>query len=121
MIMPEISITRGDVIVIVPERGPRRRMLVAHVEHHIITLADLDVSKAQASAVEVRRDGAVEVRRDGVLQPGGRFETGDLTVDSNAAFEYILRHQGMSVDWAIRYEGWSIVTIAPDGTETSDR
>lgn len=70
-------------------------------------------TSAQASAIEVRRDG--------VLQPGGRFGTGDLTADSNAAFEYILRHQGQSVDWAIHYEGWSIVTIAPDGTETSDR
>jgi len=70
---------------------------------------------------DVRPVSMVEVRRDGVLQPGGRFGTGELTADSNAAFEYILRHQGQSVDWACRYEGWSIVTIAPDGTETSDR
>lgn len=33
-------ITKGDVIRIVPERGPERVMTVAHVEHHIITLAD---------------------------------------------------------------------------------
>lgn len=36
------SVTKGDVITIVPERGPQRRMLIAHVEHHIITLADLE-------------------------------------------------------------------------------
>jgi hypothetical protein len=40
------TVTKGDVIVIVPERGPRRRMLVAHVEHHLITLTDLDEPSA---------------------------------------------------------------------------
>jgi hypothetical protein len=59
---------------------------------------------------------AVEVRRDGERK--ARFETGDPRADSNAAFEYILHHQGQSVSWAVRYEGWSIVEIAPDGTET---
>ncbi len=59
---------------------------------------------------------AVEVRHDG--EPQKRFETGDLVADSNSAFEYVLKHQGQSVDWACRYEGWAIVTVAPDGTET---
>ena len=59
---------------------------------------------------------AVEVRRDGEMK--ARFETGDLTADHNAAFKYIMKHQGMSVSWAMRYEGWSIVEIAPGGTET---
>lgn len=59
---------------------------------------------------------AVEVRRDGKCQK--RFETGDLTADSDSAFEYILKHQGQSVDRACRYEGWAIVTVEPDGTET---
>lgn len=35
------TVTKGDIIVIVPERGPRRRMLVSHVEHHIILLTDV--------------------------------------------------------------------------------
>ena len=35
------AITKGDVIRIVPESGPERVMRVAHVEHHIITLADI--------------------------------------------------------------------------------
>jgi hypothetical protein len=59
---------------------------------------------------------AVEARHDGKLQK--RFETGVLVADSNSAFEYIHEHQGQSVDWACRYEGWAIVTVAPDGTET---
>ena len=36
-----VTVTKGDVIRIVPESGPERVMLVAHVEHHIITLADI--------------------------------------------------------------------------------
>lgn len=36
------KVTKGDVVTIAPERGPLRRMLVSHVEHHIITLADLE-------------------------------------------------------------------------------
>jgi hypothetical protein len=38
---PPVTVTKGDTIRIIPERGPERVMLVAHVEHHIITLADL--------------------------------------------------------------------------------
>jgi len=40
---PEASavITKGDVIRIIPEKGPEWIMLVSHVEQHIITLADL--------------------------------------------------------------------------------
>ena len=40
--MTEITVAKGDIIRIVPDRGPERVMLVTHVEHHIITLADLD-------------------------------------------------------------------------------
>lgn len=36
------AVAKGDVIRIIPEAGPERVMLVSHVEHHIITLADLD-------------------------------------------------------------------------------
>lgn len=28
--------------------------------------------------------------------------------DSNAAFAWLLKHQSMSVDWAIKYEGWTV-------------
>ena len=34
------TITEGDVIRIVPEKGPERVMKVSHVEHHVITLSD---------------------------------------------------------------------------------
>lgn len=41
------------------------------------------------------------VARDGVrVSPYLRTE--------NDAFAWILRHQGMSVDWAMRYEGYAI-------------
>jgi hypothetical protein len=36
------TVTKGDIITIVPEKGEVRTMRVAHVEHHIITLSDLD-------------------------------------------------------------------------------
>jgi hypothetical protein len=36
------TVTKGDTIRIVPESGPERLMQVSHVEHHIITLSDLD-------------------------------------------------------------------------------
>lgn len=35
-----VTITKGDVIRIVPELGPERLMVVSHMEHHIITLTD---------------------------------------------------------------------------------
>ncbi len=28
--------------------------------------------------------------------------------DSNAAFTWLLKHQPMSVDWALKYEGYSV-------------
>ena len=36
-----LTVAKNDVIGIVPDAGPRRTMLVSHVEHHIITLTDL--------------------------------------------------------------------------------
>ena len=35
------TIAAGDVIRIIPGRGPERVMVVSHVERHIITLADV--------------------------------------------------------------------------------
>jgi len=32
-----------------------------------------------------------------------------LLDDENAAFAWLLRHQSMSTDWAIKYEGYAIV------------
>lgn len=57
----------------------------------------------------------VEVRHDryGFQES---FATGDQRADLNAAFEYILRHQGQSVSYATRYGGWDIVAVAADGT-----
>lgn len=49
----------------------------------------------------------VQVKRDGEVK--AEFDTGDETEDQNAAWTYILKHQSMSVDWAMRYEGWAIV------------
>ena len=39
---PTVSVKKGDQIRIIPERGPERVMEVAHVEHHIITLSDIE-------------------------------------------------------------------------------
>jgi hypothetical protein len=33
-------IAQGDTITIVPEQGPERVVVVTHVEHHVILLAD---------------------------------------------------------------------------------
>lgn len=59
---------------------------------------------------------AAEVRHDGKAE--ARFPGEDATQNINDAWTYILKHQAQSVDWAMRYEGWSIVEIAPDGTAT---
>lgn len=55
---------------------------------------------------------SVQVKRDGEVRE--TFDSGDDTADQNKAFEYVLKHQGQSVDWATRYEGWEIVTITPE-------
>lgn len=60
---------------------------------------------------------AAEVRHDGKTE--ARFPGEDTTRNANDAWTYILKHQAQSVDWAMRYEGWAIVEIAPDGTETT--
>lgn len=60
---------------------------------------------------------AVEVRHDGKTE--ARFPGEDTARNANDAWTYILKHQAQSVEWAVRYEGWSIVEIAPpDGTGT---
>jgi hypothetical protein len=56
--------------------------------------------------------GAVDVRRD-----GRTLETFQGPDAANDAFAWLLRHQPMSTDWAIKYEGYSIVERYPDGTE----
>lgn len=38
--------------------------------------------------------------------------------DSNAAFEWLLKHQPMSIDWAILHEGYSV--HGPDGKELEE-
>jgi hypothetical protein len=50
---------------------------------------------------------AVQVRRDGKVMAE--------VEDSNAAFAWLLRNQGQSVDWAIKHEGWSVTDAS--GTE----
>lgn len=43
-LLPErspVTVTKGDSIHIVPERGPERLVHVVHVEQHIITMNDL--------------------------------------------------------------------------------
>lgn len=35
--------------------------------------------------------------------------------DSNAAFKWLLQHQGQSTEWAIRYEGYRV--LGPDGKD----
>ncbi len=52
-------------------------------------------------------DMAVLVKRDG--------KTVATVEDSNAAFQWLLRHQPMSTDWAIKYEGYTVTD--EDGRE----
>jgi hypothetical protein len=56
--------------------------------------------------------GAVEVRHDGEVK--ARYDSGDSIKDHNDAWMHILRHQGQSVDYAMRFGGWAIVSISPD-------
>jgi hypothetical protein len=48
----------------------------------------------------------VQVKRDGEIQ--STFDTGDAVKNTNQAWVWVLKHQPMSVDWALRYEGWEI-------------
>lgn len=50
--------------------------------------------------------GTVQVKRDGIVQE--TFRSPDPVRNSNDAFAWLLRHQGQSVDWAIKHEGWEI-------------
>lgn len=59
-----------------------------------------------------------EVRRDGKVKE--TFASGDETRDQNDAWDYILHSQPQSVDWAMRYEGWEIVTVPDDGKAEDD-
>jgi hypothetical protein len=42
-----VTVTKGDTIHIVPERGPERLMHVVHVEQHIITMNDLPENESE--------------------------------------------------------------------------
>jgi len=39
-----VMVAAGDLILVIPDAGPRRLQQVSHVEHHIITLADTGTS-----------------------------------------------------------------------------
>lgn len=51
------------------------------------------------------RAGSVVVKRDGQVIHSCDSE--------NAAFAWLQRHQPQSVDWALRYEGYSIESVEP--------
>lgn len=34
------TVRKGDMIIIVPDKGPKRKMIVNHVEHYVITLIE---------------------------------------------------------------------------------
>jgi hypothetical protein len=51
--MSETRIRKGDVIHIVPDSGPERDMIVSHVEHHLITLIDLDPEERERVNKEI--------------------------------------------------------------------
>jgi hypothetical protein len=53
------------------------------------------------------------VKRDGVVQ--AEFEGDDPVKNNNDAWIWLLKHQPMSVDWAMRYEGWEIVDLPAEG------
>lgn len=57
----------------------------------------------------------VEVQRDGKTR--ATYTEGSETDMHNAAWAYILKHQGQSVDWAMRYEGYAIVEFCDEGEE----
>lgn len=64
----------------------------------------------------------VELRRDGkpyTIAPWyWPVEDGDETAAVNKALERLSKAQGMSWDWAMKYEGWSVVRVSEDGTVT---
>lgn len=57
------------------------------------------------------KPGTVQVKRDGQVK--ATFNGDDPTKNSNDAFAWLLKHQGMSTDWAIKHEGWEITDPVP--------
>lgn len=49
----------------------------------------------------------VVVTRDGQ-------DVSPVLADENEAFSWLLRHQGQSVDWATRYEGYGFREVGDD-------
>lgn len=62
-----------------------------------------------------------QVRHDGaVIHAVTQAEAGDA-LPANLAFEWLLHHQGQSVDYALRYGGYEIVEVFGDGSEEALR
>lgn len=62
----------------------------------------------------------VELRRDGKPYTTGTWywpiEDDDDTAACNEALKRLSHVQGQSWDWAMRYEGWSVILVSADGT-----
>lgn len=60
------TVTAGDIIVIVPENGPRRQVIVTHVERNIITI--MDVLEPGDPGYDEQGFGCCDIEDD----PGGK-------------------------------------------------
>lgn len=79
-------------------------------------LIDIERARQVAANGYAKPDHPVtEVRHDREVR--ARFSSPDQVKNANDAFTFILKHQGQSVYHAVRFEGWSIVDISPDGSE----
>lgn len=57
-------------------------------------------------------DSVVQVRRDGEVKQTFQGENAE-----NEALVWLQGHQSQSAQWAMKYEGWSVVRAYADGTE----
>jgi hypothetical protein len=83
------------------------------------------VRQRPAEMAAVDATDARHTARHGEREPMPTIVTRDdkpvspVLADENAAFAWLLKHQPMSTEWAIKYEGYAIVD-APEGAEVGD-
>jgi hypothetical protein len=71
-----ITVKKADVIRIVPDLGPERIMIVAHVEHHVITMADHPDPPAESEFPATWEGGHALVIEFGDMEIIGRCQCG---------------------------------------------
>lgn len=108
---PRVDEATAEIAVALRDASPGRPD--QHYYDEAMRLRDEILAGAGASRIELRRDGKRYGDRTWLIAGGD--ETGAV----NGALEELSRVQPQSWDWAMRYEGWSVVRVDADGSVSS--